>query len=393
MNICDIAFSTDWFLTIPGMLITGGVILLVIALIMLLVSASKGKKNKKMKNNATAVSPEMGVGVAPVENATVTGAMPTDIGAIPAVGEQVSPVQADVTPGVPTLDIKEPAQSIDSVPVNPEVAPMQMPGVDMPASVNPVSPIETAPSVSSFSASPVPGLDSNPNGFATADAIPTISNESVVPPVVEPMASPIPAVEVTPTINPIPSVEVPTIEPAATVDPVVASAVEVVPTETIPAPVVPPVVENASNPMGNIAPTPEEPRPIYGGANPLEATQNLPKIDVHHEPYSGGREVVQEPASVPAPEVAPAAPNVDVMPNIPIVENIPATEVAMPPQGNPVGIGSVPNVATSIPTAAPVSPVANATPTVGTTSPATMPTPAYSAVQQPTSPVADVEQL
>ena len=40
-------FSLDWFLTIPGMLITGGVLLLVIALTILLVTSSKAKKGKK----------------------------------------------------------------------------------------------------------------------------------------------------------------------------------------------------------------------------------------------------------------------------------------------------------------------------------------------------------
>lgn len=33
----------------------------------------------------------------------------------------------------------------------------------------------------------------------------------------------------------------------------------------------------------------KEKRQIYGGADPLDATRELPKIDVHHVPYSGGK--------------------------------------------------------------------------------------------------------
>ena len=45
MNI--MAFSFDWFLTVPGMLITGGVLLLLIALIMFIVTSVKSKKGSK----------------------------------------------------------------------------------------------------------------------------------------------------------------------------------------------------------------------------------------------------------------------------------------------------------------------------------------------------------
>ena len=41
-------FDFSWFLTIPGMLITGGVLLLIIALIVLIVSGKKDKKEKKL---------------------------------------------------------------------------------------------------------------------------------------------------------------------------------------------------------------------------------------------------------------------------------------------------------------------------------------------------------
>src|SRR5699024_9385403 len=45
-------FSLDWFLSIPGLLITGGVLLLLIALIILIVTSRK----KKDKNDSTAAT-------------------------------------------------------------------------------------------------------------------------------------------------------------------------------------------------------------------------------------------------------------------------------------------------------------------------------------------------
>ena len=42
-------FSLDWFLSIPGLLITGGVLLLLIALIILIVTSRK-KKDKNTTN-------------------------------------------------------------------------------------------------------------------------------------------------------------------------------------------------------------------------------------------------------------------------------------------------------------------------------------------------------
>ena len=65
----NIAFSTEWFLTIPGILITCGVILLIIALIMFIVGSTKGKKNKEMpKVEAPVGAVQPQVQVQPVDN-------------------------------------------------------------------------------------------------------------------------------------------------------------------------------------------------------------------------------------------------------------------------------------------------------------------------------------
>ena len=51
MNI--LAFSLEWFKTPPGILITAGVVLLVIALIMFIVTSVKSKKGAKEEVPAT----------------------------------------------------------------------------------------------------------------------------------------------------------------------------------------------------------------------------------------------------------------------------------------------------------------------------------------------------
>ncbi len=67
MNI--MAFSFDWFLTVPGMLITGGVLLLLIALIMFIVTSVKSKKGSKEEAEVAPATPET---TAPVAEQPVT---------------------------------------------------------------------------------------------------------------------------------------------------------------------------------------------------------------------------------------------------------------------------------------------------------------------------------
>ena len=47
MYICAFKFDTAWFTTLPGLLITGGVVLLLLALVLFATSSNKGKKVKK----------------------------------------------------------------------------------------------------------------------------------------------------------------------------------------------------------------------------------------------------------------------------------------------------------------------------------------------------------
>ena len=51
-------FSLDWFLTIPGLLITGGVLLLLIALIILIATSRKKKDNTSANAESAVATPE-----------------------------------------------------------------------------------------------------------------------------------------------------------------------------------------------------------------------------------------------------------------------------------------------------------------------------------------------
>lgn len=280
----NIAFSTEWFLTIPGILITCGVILLIIALIMFIVGSTKGKKNKEMpKVEAPVGAVQPQVQVQPVDNVQPV---------VQPESQENSFINNDA------VAVSEPMGPIEEVtPVAPVIP--EVPVVDVPQVAPVVTEVET------------------PVDSVSAVEIPTV----VVP---TPEASPV--AEVTP----IPEVPVINTEAIPTVNEPVVEVPEVNNLEAtnvnIYGGVVPTVEVSPVQPV-------EEARPIYGGADPLEATQNLPKMDVHHEPYSGG--------SQPVAEVAPVVPTpVEVTP-IPEVEPVVNEQPAVAPTPSVVEIPDV----------------------------------------------------
>ena len=76
----------------------------------------------------------------------------------------------------------------------------------------------------------------------------------------------------------------------------------------------------------------EEVKPvIYGGNDPLEATQKLPVVEENHVPYGGG---VQVPAVEPVPVVPPvmSVPTVEEPTAIPEVQPIPTVKSVDEPE-------------------------------------------------------------
>lgn len=162
--------------------------------------------------------------------------------------------------------------------------------------------------------------------------IDTVSEEVIVPSfegdendsaIENPVDDRVVLVEFVPDVDEIPVIEVPTEEP------VVEMSEEIS---------IPDVQDEVSvEEMSTIETVSEEVehRPIYGGADPLEATQKLPQIDIHYEPYSGGSEVQEvtvveeesndEPVFTINEEVEPI---VDESQNIeiPIIDDTPVIE-------------------------------------------------------------------
>lgn len=200
MNIAQVAFSVDWFLTIPGILISCGVILLIIALIMFVVSTN----SKTSEEVPSVLNEEKDNNVEPV----VVEEEPKVVPLIDTVSEEVI---------IPSFVGDENDSTIES-------------------------PVDDTVTLEEF----IPDVDEIP--VVEINEEPKIEDSVIEIPVSEEVN-----VEELPTIETV-SEEVPVIEISDTVEEV-------------------------------------EHRPIYGGADPLEATQKLPKMDVHYEPYSGGSEV------------------------------------------------------------------------------------------------------
>lgn len=212
------SFSPSWFLSLPGILITSGVVLLLVALIILLSS------NKKDDLDTS------------------------DIGK--NIQEQPEQFQQVNTEQV----------AVPSVPVQPEV--VQTPSVVVPESM-PAAPVQQ----------PEPVV------------------QPVQPVVETPVAQPTPQIEIfepgqsVPTVQPLPNVgEVNPVQAT----PVVAPVVEP-PVVDIPKPVeVQPAVSiyGGINPMTDVVKNNVEPtKPvIYGGADPLENTAPIPKVEVPQQP-------------------------------------------------------------------------------------------------------------
>lgn len=126
----------------------------------------------------------------------------------------------------------------------------------------------------------------------------------------------------TPVVN-IPVEEVNSVQPEVAINSVATPTVDI---ET-------PVVENTNSIYGGEVPTYNFEQPvektvtIYGGNDPMEATQALPKIEEHNEPYGGYPEVkIVEP--IVEPTISAPVEDVVSIPNPQPVQ--PEVSVAMP---------------------------------------------------------------
>lgn len=357
-------FDLNWFTTIPGLLITGGVLLLVIALIIFIVTSVKGKKSKKVEggevNNQVQASAQpatvdnnvqqAGVVMQPQVAAVDANAM--NVVAEPAPLNTVTPMNAgtvnlDGTPAqtipVESVPIQQvvPVEAVPVQPVMPEVQPVPVMPVEQPVmptademiaaqQVTPVEAVPVQPVMPEVQPNPVisnePVGVQNPSVDVLNQQVPTVDVASSIPtvdvnqvqyaqenvtPVVTPEIQAVPVQPAMPEVQPV----IPSVTPIE----VTPSVEQVVPTVEV-APEVPvldinPIGYNTpQEPVsiyGGVSPVVpnvvndinQQPHQIYGGANPLENTQSVPIVNI-----------ANDSAYVAQENVAPVEPTINVVP-------------------------------------------------------------------------------
>ena len=355
-------FDLNWFTTIPGLLITGGVLLLVIALIIFIVTSVKGKKAKnvgedaassQVQSQATVVNAtvdavqaqtvavdssiqQAGVVMQPQVAAVDANAInpvmqptplntvtPTDAGtvnldAVPAPTipmEQVASVQQPVMPEVQAVPVA-PVENVMPTPAEMMAVQQAMP-VDAVQPVQSVAPeVQVAPVISNETLNiQTPSVDVSTQqvpGVEVVSSVPTV--EVVGAPSMEfnPVVPQVAPVEVAPVmtdyqnVNVVPAVEVNSVETLGDVQSVVPSIapVEVVPAVESVAPtinVAPEVPVLDINPVGYNIPA-QENVSIYGGVSPV-VPNVASDINQPHQIY-GGANPLENTQSVPIVNIA-----------------------------------------------------------------------------------------
>lgn len=290
----------SFFTTIPGILIVCGVILLVVALVIFIVSSSKSKKPKNVEINSNSVDNS----VAPVT--TQKEVTPTNMG---VDANNVMPEVATIADSVVAEPVVAPVIPDSTVISDNTVVP----------EVTPIADINNTVSVADVPVVPVVGIDSvMPNVGSIDNTIPTVDN------VVPTIPNVVPEVQPVDNITPMDTISTDAI-PAINNSVNANSNAELSMPEATNLDKTQVSVYGGVNPASSIG-TVEEVKPvIYGGNDPLEATQKMPVIEENHIPYGGGMQMPSiEPVSVVPPVVA--APSTVESTSIPEVQPIPTVK-------------------------------------------------------------------
>lgn len=249
------SFNPGWFLTLPGILITSGVILLLIALILLLTSAKKEEEEENVSPVNSFTTPNVETPVAPEPVQINVPQAPAQEEIKPIIAEQptIQPAQNNVEPQIAqhspmTSNIGAGILDIANNNTKPVVEEVAMP-----------TKTET-PGVLNIGESIVPGQ-------TQSEEIPSININNVVPPAETPVINPTPVVNATPVVPQAPVQE--EAKPVITTEPVQPVSI-----------------------YGGVSPTidikkenlQQEKTVIYGGADPLENTAPIPTVA--HPAYS-----------------------------------------------------------------------------------------------------------
>ena len=307
----------SWFGTIPGMLITGGVLLLIISLIIFI--STMGKKGKKDKNSVEEKSLE-GAKEMVSESSLSNSVSAPVIDAIPTGTDSITgmPNVAFATPTPVHPEVVSPMSG--TAPVQPEVAP-PMPGA-VPVQPEVAQPMPEAAPVQPEVVQPMPEF-----APVQPEVVPPMPEVAPVQPeVVQPM----------PEVAPVQPEVVQPMPETAPVQPEVAPQMsEVVSVSTEPTNQTVSIYGGASPSVSKSDIETTETHQIYGGANPLENTQSISINDINqaaasqvaaaNEPQIEQVVVpVQTEVVQPTPEVTsvinPTVSNVETQPQVSVVD-------------------------------------------------------------------------
>mgnify|MGYP000149351664 FL=1 len=283
----------DWFTTIPGILVICGVILLVIAIILFIAGNKKAKKEEMVQTNPVTES-------ANTMNTEVNTTADTNIGEVNV--QEVSPVMEQAST-IPTESVSLENNELPKMKVesNNDVSPIQIEEpVQIPSEeIHIEEPVKISDTEIHNEEASIPEPVSIPSIDNSVNSMDTVSDET--------------------SFNiPIPT-EKPSFDNTST------------------------SIYGGASPISNISMNEEKPVTIYGGNDPLEATQSIPKVEEHHEPYGGvypEAKIVDMNASTvtptPVEEVVSAMPVTDTNLENNQVEDTTAPSVVAIPEEKPV---------------------------------------------------------
>lgn len=283
----------DWFTTIPGILVICGVILLVIAIILFIAGNKKAKKEEMVQTNPVTES-------ANTMNTEVNTTADTNIGEVNV--QEVSPVMEQAST-IPTESVSLENNELPKMEVesNNDVSPIQIEEpVQIPSEeIHIEEPVQISDTEIHNEEASIPEPVSMPSIDNSLNSMDTVSDET--------------------SFNiPIPT-ERPSFDNTST------------------------SIYGGASPISNISMNEEKPVTIYGGNDPLEATQSIPKVEEHHEPYGGvypEAKIVDMNASTvtptPVEEVVSAMPVTDTNLENNQVEDTTTPSVVTIPEEKPV---------------------------------------------------------
>lgn len=304
-------FSLDWFKTVPGILITVGVLLLLIALVIFIITSLKDKKREKGEPNTTKDESEKAANIPKTE-------IPADPANPATVEVPGTNVYASI-PGETNTSVNNTVPDITNIPspvaTNADSINVSVPGVSQNVPVSPY--IDATQNVSETNGEPTNVYSATPNSVPSVEIpdVTTVTN-TVQTPVADNASNPAvqmqdtnvqnepqePATPVIPTIDTVNIPETPAVSTVPSVEQVVPEMQDTqAMQQVVPEPVITPTIQETPVAVNTVQDVPATPNvQIYGGASPV--INETPKEEVKHEIY-GGANPLESTQNIPISEI------------------------------------------------------------------------------------------